>query len=64
MTKIGFIGLGIMGKGMLKNLITKLDAKNSYVIWNRSPEAAQEISQQYPGRVSSSYHHRYHHGCG
>jgi len=34
MSAIGFIGIGIMGKGMLKNLATKLDA--TFVIWNRS----------------------------
>jgi len=33
MSPIGFIGIGIMGKGMLKNLATKLDA--TFVIWNR-----------------------------
>jgi hypothetical protein len=32
---IGFIGLGIMGKGMVKNLITKLDQNIEYVVWNR-----------------------------
>lgn len=34
MSPIGFIGIGIMGKGMLKNLATKLDT--TFVIWNRS----------------------------
>jgi 3-hydroxyisobutyrate dehydrogenase-like beta-hydroxyacid dehydrogenase len=33
MAPIGFIGIGIMGKGMLKNLLTKVDS--SFVIWNR-----------------------------
>jgi 3-hydroxyisobutyrate dehydrogenase-like beta-hydroxyacid dehydrogenase len=33
MVVIGFIGIGIMGKGMLKNLLTKVDA--TFVIWNR-----------------------------
>mgnify|MGYP005995556783 CR=1 FL=1 len=33
MSAIGFVGIGIMGKGMLKNLITKLDA--NVIIWNR-----------------------------
>jgi 3-hydroxyisobutyrate dehydrogenase-like beta-hydroxyacid dehydrogenase len=30
---VGFIGVGIMGKGMLKNLVTKLDFP--LIIWNR-----------------------------
>ncbi len=38
MSAIGFIGIGIMGKGMLKNLATKLDA--TFVIWNRSDFAS------------------------
>jgi len=33
MSPIGFIGIGIMGRGMLKNLINKIDSK--FVIWNR-----------------------------
>lgn len=32
---VGFIGLGIMGKGMLKNLVTKLDPSLNYIVWNR-----------------------------
>jgi glutamyl-tRNA reductase len=31
--KIGFVGIGIMGKGMVKNLATKLSG--DIVIWNR-----------------------------
>jgi 3-hydroxyisobutyrate dehydrogenase-like beta-hydroxyacid dehydrogenase len=30
---IGFVGVGIMGKGMLKNLATKMPG--NLVIWNR-----------------------------
>jgi 3-hydroxyisobutyrate dehydrogenase-like beta-hydroxyacid dehydrogenase len=30
---IGFVGIGIMGKGMVKNLASKLP--NKLVIWNR-----------------------------
>ena len=32
---IGFVGLGIMGKGMLRNLLTKIDSSVPFVIWNR-----------------------------
>jgi hypothetical protein len=33
MKPIGFVGLGIMGKGMIKNLLTKIGAP--MVVWNR-----------------------------
>ncbi len=38
--KIGFIGLGVMGKPMAKNLIAK---GYSLVVYNRSPQAVQEL---------------------
>lgn len=53
---IGFIGLGIMGKGMVRNLLTKLDPSLSFVVWNRSSEACQELSTQFPGRVVAVSH--------
>ena len=34
MSKVGFIGLGIMGEGMAKNLAK---SGRSLVVWNRSP---------------------------
>lgn len=40
MTKIGFIGLGIMGKPMSKNL---LKAGHKLVVYNRSQEAVEEL---------------------
>merc|ERR1711871_815009 len=48
---IGFIGLGIMGKGMLKNLVTKLEG-TTFHVWNRSPDVAAEMAQAFPGKVS------------
>ncbi len=42
-TIIGFIGLGIMGKPMARNL---LKAGYSLVVHNRSPAAAEELSAQ------------------
>ncbi len=42
MSKIGFIGLGIMGKPMSKNL---LKAGYEVVVYNRSPKAIQELVQ-------------------
>eukprot|EP01032_Pedospumella_encystans_P010741 gene10741-12529_t len=50
MSAIGFIGVGIMGKGMLKNLATKLDA--TFVIWNRNQTVCQEIADQFPNRIT------------
>jgi 3-hydroxyisobutyrate dehydrogenase-like beta-hydroxyacid dehydrogenase len=35
MARIGFIGLGVMGQGMVKNLVS---AGHSVTVWNRSPE--------------------------
>ena len=42
-SKIGFIGLGIMGKGMLLNLAAKMKA--DFVVWNRSSAAVEEVAQ-------------------
>ncbi len=41
MTKIGFIGIGVMGKGMVINLI-----KNNYKVnvYNRTPEKAKQLT--------------------
>jgi 3-hydroxyisobutyrate dehydrogenase-like beta-hydroxyacid dehydrogenase len=38
--RIGFIGLGIMGSGMVKNLVRK---GFSVSVWNRSPERCQQF---------------------
>jgi len=40
MTRLGFIGLGIMGHGMAANL---LFAGNRLTVWNRSPEKAVDL---------------------
>ena len=40
--KVGFIGMGIMGSGMVRNLIA---AGHEPVIWNRTPEKAQAITE-------------------
>jgi 3-hydroxyisobutyrate dehydrogenase-like beta-hydroxyacid dehydrogenase len=40
MKRIGFIGLGIMGSGMVKNLVKR---GWSVTVWNRSPERAREL---------------------
>jgi 2-hydroxy-3-oxopropionate reductase len=41
--KVGFIGLGIMGRPMAKNL---MDAGYVLVIHNRSPEKAEELAEE------------------
>ena len=53
MNRLGFVGLGIMGKGMLKNLVTKLD-KSTFVVWNRSPEVIAEFQSLYPGKIEAA----------
>eukprot|EP01038_Epipyxis_sp_PR26KG_P014445 gene14445-19384_t len=47
---IGFVGIGIMGKGMLKNLITKIECPG-FVIWNRNTAVCEEIKTQYPEKI-------------
>jgi len=49
-SRVGFIGLGIMGKGMASNLLRKIDGC-SLVVWNRSPEACSELAAAFPGKV-------------
>ena len=38
--RVGFIGLGIMGRGMGRNL---LDAGHDLTVWNRTPERAEPL---------------------
>lgn len=38
--RVGFIGLGIMGRGMSRNL---LDAGHDLTVWNRTPERAEPL---------------------
>jgi len=47
---IGFVGLGIMGKGMARNLLAKLPG--DYVVWNRSAAASAELAAAFPGKVT------------
>lgn len=42
MTRIGFIGLGIMGRGMTHNLLNK---GFSVTVWNRTPARMEELVQ-------------------
>ena len=41
--KIGFVGLGIMGRGMVKNLVEK---GHSVAVWNRTQERAEAFGKE------------------
>ena len=41
MTRLGFIGLGIMGRGMAANLIS---AGHDLTVWNRTPDKAEGLA--------------------
>ncbi len=43
MTRLGFIGLGIMGRGMVSNLVA---AGHSPLVWNRSPSRYEGIDAE------------------
>ena len=45
-TKIGFVGLGIMGKGMANRLITQLE-HTQLVVWNRTSDVATQFASAY-----------------
>lgn len=47
--KVGFIGLGIMGSGMVRNL---LNNKVPVVVWNRSAEKCIELKEEFGQLVS------------
>lgn len=50
-SQIGFIGLGIMGRGMVKNLVEK---GHSVAVWNRTAERAEELSKELKVAVAKS----------
>jgi 3-hydroxyisobutyrate dehydrogenase len=41
-SKIGFVGLGIMGRGMVKNLVEK---NHPVTVWNRTPEKSDALKK-------------------
>lgn len=53
MSVVGFIGLGIMGRGMLNNLVSKLDPSTSFIIWNRTSEVCTAFTSKYSQRQIS-----------
>lgn len=50
-SQIGFIGLGIMGRGMVKNLVEK---GHSVAVWNRTAARAEELSKELKVAVAKS----------
>lgn len=50
-SQIGFIGLGIMGRGMVKNLVEK---GHSVAVWNRTAERAEALSKEISISVAQS----------
>jgi hypothetical protein len=42
--KFGFLGLGIMGSGIVKNL---LNSGHSVIVWNRSPDKVRPMAVLY-----------------
>jgi len=50
-SQIGFIGLGIMGRGMVKNLVEK---GHSVTVWNRTVERADALKSELKVTVASS----------
>src|SRR6056297_2913511 len=49
----GFIGLGLMGMGMAKNLLKKRE--HHLIIWNRDTGKAQDLATAFPGRVTVAH---------
>lgn len=50
-SQVGFIGLGIMGRGMVKNLVEK---GHSVAVWNRTAARAEELSHELKVAVAKS----------
>jgi 3-hydroxyisobutyrate dehydrogenase len=48
--RVGFIGLGIMGQGMSRNLLA---AGHDLMVWNRTPERAQPLVEAGASRAGS-----------
>ena len=47
--KFGFLGLGIMGSGIVKNL---LNSGHKVIVWNRTTEKVNQKQRQIPQRLS------------
>jgi len=56
--RVGFIGLGIMGRGMARNI---LNAGFDLCVWNRTPEKMQPFAE---AGARTAAGHAEHHGWG
>ena len=50
-SQIGFVGLGIMGRGMVKNLAEK---NHSVTVWNRTPEKSEALKNDLGVNIAPS----------
>src|SRR5947209_439659 len=50
-SQIGFVGLGIMGRGMVKNLVEK---NHHVTVWNRTPAKSEAIKKDLTLTVAPS----------
>lgn len=53
MTTVGFLGLGLMGTGMAKNLLSKRG--HTLVVWNRTTSKVEALKKEFPSvEIASS----------
>lgn len=52
--KLGFIGLGAMGKPMLVHLANKLPKESQIYVFDVLEEAMDEVCKEFPSRVFKS----------
>lgn len=53
-SKVGFIGLGAMGKHMVEHLANKLPDESRIYIYDVSSSPVEELASRYPGKVIPS----------
>lgn len=51
---VGFIGLGVMGLSMAKNLARKLPGETKVVVYDISTAAMDELSQEFPHNITKA----------
>jgi 3-hydroxyisobutyrate dehydrogenase len=49
-TRVGFIGLGAIGRPMAKHIVRKFDG----MVWNRTAERAREFANEHGGQIAAS----------
>jgi 3-hydroxyisobutyrate dehydrogenase len=50
-SQIGFVGLGIMGRGMVKNLVEK---NHAVTVWNRTPKRSEDLKKDLNINIAAS----------